>query len=428
MTLGLIRLRAVGTSETQIPTREEIKHRKRVGKMSALILQKIDEFGQHVVALRKSTDKQIEGLQERIEQIEALSDRPRGASNDVNYTPDEREHRSKFLDWIRKPRDHQAKNILAEAESEIQKKSVVIGTDASGGYAVPELIAKEIERRVAVQNPFRSLVEVIKVGSSDFKKLVSKNAAGTGWAAEAGTRSETATSDIVACTPTFGVLYAYPKASEEAMQDIFFDVGSWLAQEAADGFALAECTAIWSGSGSARPSGLTNTTPTSADDGASPERAATALEYVATGSSPVTTNPSMDDLIELLYTVKTQYLAGPGVGWVMNRTVARGIRSIKDTTNNYIWERSTQIGQPESLLGFPVYLTDALPNVAANAFPIAFGNFRRGYLLADHASGLRITVDDNITTPGYTKFYIRKRVGGKVANNEAVKLLKCSAT
>ncbi|MBI3776419.1 MAG: phage major capsid protein [Gammaproteobacteria bacterium] len=213
------------------------------------------------------------------------------------------------------------------------------------------------------------------------------------------------------------------------MQDIYFNVGAWLAQEAADGFASAEATAIWSGNGSAKPSGLTNTTPTSADDGASPERAATALEYVATGSSPITSNPNMDDLIELLYTVKTQYLAGPGVGWVMNRTVARGIRSLKDTTNNYIWERSTQLGQPDSLLGFPVYLTDALPIVAANAFPVAFGNFRRGYVLADHAaSGLRITVDDNVTTPGYTKFYIRKRVGGKVSNNEAIKLLKCSAS
>jgi HK97 family phage major capsid protein len=67
--------------------------------------------------------------------------------------------------------------------------------------------------------------------------------------------------------------------------------------------------------------------------------------------------------------------------------------------------------------------------VAANAFPVAFGNFRRAYILADHAAaGLRVSVDDNITTPGYVKFYIRKRVGGKVSNNEAIKLLKCAAS
>lgn len=393
------------------------------------ILKKIDEFGAAVLNARKSADKRFDELTERLELIEAKDGRPRGAAANDNSTPDEREHKEKFIGWIRKPRDHQAKNILAEAESEIQKKAVSIGTDSAGGYAVPTLIAKEIERRVTTQNPFRALVEVVQVGSSDFKKLVSKNQAGTGWAAEAGSRSETATSDLVACAPTFGVLYSYPKASEEAMQDVFFNVGDWLAQEAADGFAAAEAQAIWNGNGSARPSGLINTTPTNSDDNASPERAATALEYIATGSSPVTTAPNMDDLIELLYTVKTGYLTGPGVGWMMNRNVARGIRQLKDTTNNYIWERSSQLGQPEMLLGYPVYLTDVMPDVAANAFPVAFGNFRRGYVLADHvASGLRITVDDNITTPGYTKFYIRKRVGGKVSNNEAVKLLKCAAT
>ena len=60
------------------------------------------------------------------------------------------------------------------------------------------------------------------------------------------------------------------------------------------------------------------------------------------------------------------------------------------------------------LLGYPVYLTDAMDSVAANAFPVAFGNFRRAYILADHvASGMRVTVDESITTPGFTKFYIR---------------------
>jgi HK97 family phage major capsid protein len=360
--------------------------------------------------------------------LEALQDRPRGASGE-NGSSDEREHKSKFLDWVRRPRDHSAKHVLGEAESELSKKSIAIGTGAGGGYAVPTLIAQQIESRVTTLNPFRQLVEIVSVGTSDFKKLISKNSAGSGWASEAGARSETATSDLVQCAPTFGVLYAYAKASEEAMQDVFFDVGAWLAQEAADGFASAEATAIWSGNGTARPSGLTNTTPTSADDGASPERAATALEYIATGSSPITSNPNMDDLIELAYSIKSGYLSGPGVGWVMNRNTARVIRSLKDTTNNYLWERTTQQGQPDMLLGYPVYMTDALPNIAANAFPVAFGNFRRGYVLADHAaSGLRITVDESITSPGYTKFYIRKRVGGKVSNNECVKLLKCSAT
>jgi len=393
------------------------------------VLEKINEFGEAVLEGRKSTEKKFGEMLERIETLEAGRERPRGMARDEGGTADEREHKGKFLNWVRRPHDHQTKSILGEAQSEMEKKSVLTGTDSDGGYAVPKLIANNIELRVTAQNPFRQLVEVVTVGTSDFQKLVSKNQAGSGWVGESTTRSETATSNLVRAKPTFGILYAYPKASEEAMSDVFFNVQAWLEQEAADGFAAAEALAIWSGNGSSRPSGLKNTTPSSADDDASPQRADTALEYVATGSSPVTSAPNGDDLIELLYTVKSGYLSGPGVGWVMNRTTARGIRALKDGQGQYLWERSLQAGQPEMLLGFPVYLTDVIDSAGANNFPVAFGNFRRGYILADHAAiGLRVTVDSNITTPGFTKFYVRKRVGGIVSNNQCIKLLKCAAS
>lgn len=100
-----------------------------------------------------------------------------------------------------------------------------------------------------------------------------------GWIGEGGSRTETTTSDLVEVAPTFGTIYARPKASEEAVADIFFDVGEWLVSEVADSFSAAEATAIWSGNGSNRPSGLKNITPVSTADNASPERAATALQY-----------------------------------------------------------------------------------------------------------------------------------------------------
>lgn len=135
------------------------------------ILKNIDAFGTAVVDLRKSNDKQFDELRERLEVVESLSSRPRGASNDGG-TAGEKEHSKTFLAWIRRPRDHQAKNILAEAQGKIERKSVTIGTPASGGYAVPALTAKNIERRVTMLNPFRHFVEVVQVGSSDFRKLV----------------------------------------------------------------------------------------------------------------------------------------------------------------------------------------------------------------------------------------------------------------
>lgn len=65
--------------------------------------------------------------------------------------------------------------------------------------------------------------------------------------------------------------------------------------------------------------------------------------------------------------------------------------------------------------------------INTNTHPIAFGDFSRGYLLVDRV-GLRITVDANITTPGRIKYFIRRREGGHVLNNDAVKSLKCAAS
>ena len=65
-----------------------------------------------------------------------------------------------------------------------------------------------------------------------------------------------------------------------------------------------------------------------------------------------------------------------------------------------------------------------MPDVGANAFPLAFGDFRRGYLIVDRM-GIRVLRDPYSAKP-YVEFYTTKRVGGGVQNFEAIKLLKIS--
>jgi HK97 family phage major capsid protein len=101
------------------------------------------------------------------------------------------------------------------------------------------------------------------------------------------------------------------------------------------------------------------------------------------------------------------------------------VRKLKDTTNNYLWQPGLAAGQPSTLLGYTVNTMEDLANVALNAIPVLFGNFRRGYVLVDLV-GFRITVDE-VTTPGYVKWYLRRRVGGIVLDNYAIKAGKCVA-
>lgn len=403
--------------------------------MSELI-KAVEHIGETFDIFKKTHDdrldkfeKRLEGLQERIETTEAQADRPRaGGTDSKGFSRDEHEHKDLFCEWLRRPTDGHTRRRLDDAQHELRdkagRKAVTIASDSAGGYAVPTIIDSLIEQRVNLLNPFRSLVRVVQVGSRDWKALVSSNDLSSGWVGEGGTRSETTTSRLFERAPTFGTIYSYPKASEESMQDIFFDVTSWLVEEAADGFAAAEATAIVSGDGSNKPSGLTKETPVSTDDDASPERDPGVLQFLTVSGSPQSI--TADDLIEMSLSIKERYTLDPNaVAWVMRRSTAAVVRKLKDPTSGlYLWQPSLQAGTPDMLLGYPVRLTDAMAAVSGDAFPIAFGNWRRGYLLCDRVGTMQITHDANITTPGQHKFYIRKVVGGIVYNHEAIKLLK----
>jgi HK97 family phage major capsid protein len=216
-------------------------------------------------------------------------------------------------------------------------------------------------------------------------------------------------------------LYAYPQMTEWASDDIFFDVAGWLAGEVAEQFAIAEGAAVISGNGSNKPTGMLNTTPVTTADNASPLRAAAAYQYLASDLTPGAQGILPDVLIDTVYTLNAMYRAG--ASWVMNSATAGAIRKLKDGEDRYLWADGLQEGQPARLLGYPVAIWEAMSDIGANNFPIAFGNFKRGYLLCDRTQ-IRITVDANITTPGKIKFFVRRREGGAPKNNNAVKFIR----
>ena len=73
-------------------------------------------------------------------------------------------------------------------------------------------------------------------------------------------------------------------------------------------------------------------------------------------------------------------------------------------------------------MGFPVVEAEDMPDIGAGTTPVAFGDFRRGYLIVDRA-GINIIRDPYSAKP-YVLFYTTKRVGGGVADFDAIKLLK----
>jgi HK97 family phage major capsid protein len=90
----------------------------------------------------------------------------------------------------------------------------------------------------------------------------------------------------------------------------------------------------------------------------------------------------------------------------------------------FMWQDNSQLGQPATLLGYPVYTCDAMPSLAVNQYSVLFGNFRRGYLLVDRV-GMRV-LPNPYSVPGKVSFYCSRRIGGCVLNNDALKALKIS--
>ena len=133
---------------------------------------------------------------------------------------------------------------------------------------------------------------------------------------------------------------------------------------------------------------------------------------------------SPDVFVDMVYSVRERYRAG--ARWVTSKAVLAAIRKYKDSTGQYLWQPALTAGQPSTFMGYGITEAEDMPAVAANSFPLAFGNFNEGYMIADRV-GMRITRDE-ITTPGFVKFYVRKRVGGIVRNSQAIKVLKIAAS
>jgi HK97 family phage major capsid protein len=266
-------------------------------------------------------------------------------------------------------------------------------------------------------------VKVIQVSTTDYHILLNLRGATSGWSTETGTRGATSTMQFrdISLSSTFGELYAYPQVSNWALADLQFDVENFLAENVGDEFARQTGQVVLTGSGSSRPVGMLNTSPVTTADSASPVRAAAAYQYFASTASPFSVNAG-DILVQLPYKLNSAYRQG--AAWAMNSNTVGAVRSLKDTTNRYLWQPSLVAGTPDTLMGYPVYYLEDMDDIGASKLPVAFGNFQRGYVLADRV-GMTI-IRDQVTNPGYTRFLIFRRLGGSVLNNDAIKWIQTS--
>jgi HK97 family phage major capsid protein len=301
-----------------------------------------------------------------------------------------------------------------------EEKALRVGSNPDGGYLVPQETDTAITQLMAALSPIRSIASVRQVSANVYKKPVTKTGPEAGWVAETGARDETDTGVLDLLSFPTAELYAMPAATAVFLDDAAVDVGQWIAEEVNAAFAQQEGIAFVSGDGTNKPTGFLASS-TIAE--ASWEWGK--LGYVATGAAGAlpASDPS-DVLIDLVYALKAGYRQN--ASWVMNRKTQSVIRKLKDDGGNYLWQPAATAGGKATLMGFDLVEAEAMPDIAANSLSIAFGDFKRGYLVVDR-QGVNVLRDPYSAKP-YVLFYTTKRVGGGVQNYDAIKLLKFAAS
>lgn len=406
---------------------EERKGNEARARELAASLDQINEKLTEDQKKKEILERKLATQADRLEILEAMNDRPRMSLGEKLRS----EHKDLFERWVRSGgKDESARRECDElAKKAMEVKDVSIGTTSAGGFAVPEEIAQGVDKILLKTSPIVQYVKNVRASTSDYKELVSVNDAGYSWASETTDRSaNTTTPELRERAPTWGELYAHPRATNWALQDMQFSVQNWLIENVAEAHSVGLSIAIYNGNGSGKPTGFVNATPTTGADGneASPQRAAGALQYVAIGAnaSPFAGGGfDVDDLISLVYKVNPRIRAMGNCRFAMNSTTQGFVRKLKDSNGQYLWQPSTQMGQPDMLLGYPSFTWEQLGEATtANAFPVAFGDFAKAYTLVTRQE-MNILVDP-YSTKGYTAFFVDRRYGGIVTNNAAVKLLK----
>jgi len=384
------------------------------------VFDAVDSIEGGIKKMRGEQQAELVELRREIERVEAKGNLQGiiGTKDDdvadgrriVKATPAERKAFGMFL-------------RTGESRYATEAKAMQVGVPGDGGYAVPTWFDSMVYQVMLNATPLLDLVTRNTVSNFPARHIVSVGGSGSGWVGETGARPETDSPEIAIVENAGGDLYCFPKATQWALDDIRFNAEAWLSNEIGLEMASRIQAAIVTGNGINSPTGFLAAPNALTTDLAG--RPFGTIQYLKTGVAaalPATTAALIDLLLAVVHSLNQRYRQG--ASWLMSTSVLGELRKAKDTTGRPVLLDSMVTGQPATLLGYAVHEVDVMPPLAANAFPIAFGNFKRGYVLDEHESGLRVIVD-SLTLKPYVGFYSVRRVGGKPLDSNAIKLLRC---
>ncbi len=315
--------------------------------------------------------------------------------------------------------EHKALGMFARSGDDSEFKSMQTQVDPSGGYVVLPAVSTSMTKRIWDQSPIRRLARNVTMESGDsFQEPLDKDESEAVWVGETQTRSATATPDLALLTIPLCEIWAQQPITQKLLDTSYINVGAWIEEKLSDKFARAEGVEFVSGADPLKPQGFMTLGKSLLGDMAS--RPATSLQFVVSGGA---TTVTADGLRDLFWSLRAGHRAN--ATWLMASSTANAIDKLKNGTGDYVWRDSSVAGLPPTLLGKPVEFDENMPAIGAGTYPIALGDWPRGYVIIDRL-GMRFARDPFTSKP-HVLFDCFKRVGGGVSNTDAIKLLKISA-
>lgn len=288
--------------------------------------------------------------------------------------------------------------------------------DGRGNLVLRKPQVSEITRNTTTPTMFREIAGQTITQTDNFEMVIECGNTDAGWAQESNLNDPTNLSDLKKLNITTHEMYARVQISQRLLDDSEVDLENWLMDSIQDKFSTLEEDAFINGDGINKPMGFLSY-------GRAHKAEWGKFEDFKTGKNGSFLNA--DVLINTVSSLKTPYLNK--AVWLMSRSAFAQIKNLKEeSTGRHLWQPNFQDGHINMLLGFPVILSDAMPNLICDksSTSIAFGNFTKGYQIIDRKE-INVLRDPYSAKP-FVEFFVTQRIGGDVIDFESIKTITAS--
>ena len=352
-------------------------------------------------------EQKVKNYTEEIERLQKMETMEQELSKPINDAIVSKPMDRKEEEKKGRASDEYRKDMLKAIRSNFKQVTNLLqeGVDTDGGYLVPEEYDRRLIDVLNENNIMRTLGT--KITTSGLHRItITATKPAALWVEEGG--------KIPFSDSTFGQitidafkLAVGVKVTNELLYDSMFPLESYIIEQFGKAMGNAEEDAFLNGDGKKKPLGIFH------QEGG-------AISDVTTAGGSI----SSDDIISLVYALGRPYRQK--AKFIMNDQTIAVIRKLKDGNGNYMWQPSIKEGEPDRLLGYPVFTSAYAPIVEAGKPAIAFGDFSY-YNIADRGTRSIQELTELYAETDTTGFIAKERVDGKLILPEAVHLLTVKA-